>query len=96
MIYLTYVNFFKTLNNDTRLGIVLCLKDNSKNVSQLSSELEMEQSRISHNLQCLEKNGFVTVKQEGKQRIYSLNKDTIGPILVAVKKHMSKYKINSC
>ncbi len=96
MIDLTYVNFFRTLDNDTRLGIVLCLKNGSKNVSQLSKELKMEQSRISHNLQCLEKNGFVTVKQDGKQRIYSLNRDTIEPILVAVKKHMSKYKINSC
>jgi DNA-binding transcriptional ArsR family regulator len=96
MIDMTYLGFFRTLNNDTRLGIVLCLKDNPKNVGQISAELDMEQSRISHNLQCLEKNGFVTVKQEGKQRIYSLNKDTIDPILVAVKKHTKKYKINAC
>jgi DNA-binding transcriptional ArsR family regulator len=96
MIDLTYLGFFRTLNNDTRLSIVLCLKDSPKNVSQLSTDLSMEQSRISHNLQCLEKNGFVTVKQEGKQRIYLLNKDTIDPILVAVKKHVKKYKINSC
>ena len=96
MIYLTYVNFFKTLNNDTRLGIVLCLKDNSKNVSQLSSELEMEQSRISHNLPCLVKTGFITVEQIGKQRIYSLNKDTIVPILNAVEKHMKKYVTDIC
>ena len=96
MIDLTYMGFFKALCNDTRLSIVLSLKDNPKNVSQLISELDMEQSRISHNLQCLEKNGFVTVKQEGKQRIYSLNKDTIEPILKAVKKHTEKYGLNSC
>jgi len=96
MIDLTYLGFFKTLDNETRLSIVLCLNDAQKNVNQLSQELNMEQSRISHNLQCLEKNGFVTVKQEGKQRIYSLNKDTVGPILVAVKKHLKKYKIDSC
>ena len=96
MIDVTYLGFFKTLNNDTRLSIVLCLKESPKNVSQLSEKLKMEQSRISHNLQCLERNGFVTFKQSGKQRIYSLNKDTIEPILVAVKKHINKYKINSC
>ena len=56
----------------------------------------MEQSRVSHNLQCLEKNGFVTVKQEGKQRIYSLNKDTIEPILKEIKKHINKHGLNSC
>ncbi len=96
MIDTTYLGFFKTLDNETRLSIVLCLKDSSKNVGQISSDLQMEQSRISHNLQCLVKNGFITVKQDGKQRIYSLNKDTIEPILDAVKKHMQKYKINSC
>lgn len=96
MIDLTYMGFFKALCNDTRLGIVLSLKDKPKNVSQLTSELGMEQSRISHNLQCLEKNGFVTVEQDGKQRIYSLNKDTIEPILKAVKKHTEKYGLNSC
>jgi DNA-binding transcriptional ArsR family regulator len=93
MIDLTYMGFFKALCNDTRLSIVLSLKDKPKNVSQLTIELKMEQSRISHNLQCLEKNGFITVKQEGKQRIYSLNKDTIEPILKDVKKHVKKYKL---
>ncbi len=96
MIDTTYLGFFGTLNNETRLNIVLCLKDSPKNVGQISNELNMEQSRISHNLQCLERNVFVTVKQEGKQRIYSLNKDTIEPIFTAVKKHIKKYKINSC
>jgi len=90
------MSFFKALCNDTRLGIVLCLKEGSKNVSQLTSELKMEQSRVSHNLQCLIKNGFVTVEQVGKQRVYSLNKDTIVPILKAVKKHIEKYGMNSC
>jgi len=96
MIDLTYMGFFKALCNDTRLGIVLCLKESPKNVSQLVAELKMEQSRISHNLQCLIKNGFVTVEQVGKQRVYSLNKDTIVPILKAVKKHVEKYSVNTC
>ncbi len=96
MIDLTYIGFFKTLCNETRMSIVLCLKENSKNVSQITKELRMEQSRVSHNLQCLERNGFVTMEKEGKQRIYSLNKDTIDPILNDVKKHLRKYKTCTC
>jgi DNA-binding transcriptional ArsR family regulator len=96
MIDETYMGFFKTLCNETRLGIVLCLREEPKSVSQLIKELNMEQSRVSHNLQCLTRNGFLTVKQEGKQRIYSLNKDTMVPILRDVNKHVKKYKLCSC
>jgi len=96
MIGETYLGFFKTLCNETRLSIILCLKKNPKNVSAIMKELEMEQSRVSHNLQCLEKNGFVRVRKDGKQRIYSLNKDTIEPILKDVKKHIQKYGIKLC
>jgi DNA-binding transcriptional ArsR family regulator len=93
---IAYIDFFRTLCNETRLGIILFLKKGSKNVSQIVKELKMEQSRVSHNLQCLEKNGFVEVKKEGKQRIYSLNKDTIEPILRDAKRHIEKYKNKEC
>ena len=96
MIESTYMGFLRTLGNDTRLGIVLCLKKGPKNVSQLVNELKMEQSRVSHSLQCLERNGFVTVKKSGKERVYSLNQDTLNPILDDIKKHIRKYKLCDC
>ncbi|MCD4759503.1 metalloregulator ArsR/SmtB family transcription factor [archaeon] len=96
MIDSTYMSFLRGLCNDTRLNIIICLKKSSKNVSEIVKELDMEQSRISHNLQCLERNGFVTVMQDGKQRIYSLNKETIQPILDAIDKHVKKHKICTC
>jgi len=96
MIDEAYISFFKALCNDTRLGIVLCLKTGAKNVGQIVSELNMEQSRVSHNLKCLEKNGFVSVSQRGKQRVYTLNKETVSPILEAVKKHIKKHDIKTC
>ena len=96
MINSTYMTFFGALCNETRLQIILSLRKSSKNVGQLAEELKMEQSRISHSLQCLTKNRFIQVKQEGKQRVYSLNKDTIEPIFNEVKKHLKKYNIDSC
>ena len=96
MIDSTYIGFFKTLCNETRMGIVFCLKEKPLSVNQISKELGMEQSRVSHNLKCLENNGFVKVERKGKQRIYSLNKETIVPILNDAKKHVQKYKIKTC
>ncbi|MBT4334657.1 winged helix-turn-helix transcriptional regulator [archaeon] len=96
MINKTYLEFFKSLCNETRASIILALKDKPLSVSQIMEETKMEQSRISHNLPCLVKTGFITVEQIGKQRIYSLNKDTIVPILNAVEKHMKKYVTDIC
>lgn len=96
MIEKTYMVFFKTLCNETRLNIILCLEKSPKHVSQIIKETNMEQSRVSHNLQCLVKNGFVTVEQKGKQRVYTLNKDTVVPILRDTKKHTQKYNLNVC
>jgi len=96
MINETYLEFFRSLCNETRANIILALKDKPLSVSQIIKETNMEQSRISHNLPCLVKNGFITVEQVGKQRIYSLNKDTIVPILNAVEKHMKKHVTNIC
>jgi len=96
MIETSYLAFFRTLSNDTRLSIVLSLSKKPKSVTELVKETKMEQSRVSHNLSCLTNNGFVTCENSGKKRIYSLNKETVVPILNAVKKHTNKHKICKC
>ena len=50
-----------------------------------------EQSKISHNLAKLAMCSVLIVKQQGKKRIYSLNKDTVIPMLKLVEKHVEKY-----
>lgn len=79
--------FFKALSNKTRLGILNFLKEGPKNVSEISEKLGYEQSRVSHNLKCLTFCGFVSLKREGKRRIYSLN-ETIKPLLGLVDRHI--------
>lgn len=87
---LSYNLFFKAISNETRLNIINLLRKNSYDVSEISKKLNFEQSRISHNLKCLEKCGFVISKQKKKNRIYSLN-GYIKPILKAIDKHLIKY-----
>ena len=83
----TYHVFFNTLANPLRIGIILSLKAREKSVTELTKELKIEQSKISHALALLRCCNVVKAKQKGKKRMYFLNKDTIIPMLKLIEKH---------
>ncbi len=85
---------FKAMSNDCRLGILNALRAGPKSVSEISQALRIEQTAISHNLKCLAFCGLVTVQRSGKMRIYSLNTETVEPIIRLCDKHVSKYAAN--
>ena len=87
----TYHIFFNNLANPLRIKIVTSLKDKEKNVTELSKELKVEQSKVSHALRNLKSCKIVDVKQKGKERIYSLNKKTIVPMLKLIDKHAKSF-----
>lgn len=60
-------------------------------VSELVNRLNVEQSKVSHALASLRCCSIVKSKQDGKQRIYYLNKGTILPILNIIDKHEKKF-----
>lgn len=91
MLNQTYIQFLGTLSNENRIQILLALKKKDMNVSEIMEDLDMMQTTVSHNLKRLQICGFVTVKQEGKFRIYSVNKETIKPLIELIEKHMNKY-----
>ena len=84
------------LSNPLRVSIVSCLKEKDKNVTQISKELGVEQSKISHALSSLKSCNIVDFKQKGKQRIYSLNKKTILPMLKLIDKHSKTFCETDC
>jgi len=83
--------FFKVLANPTRLGIMETLLKDSKNVSEIAKTMKQEQSMISHNLEPLEKCGLIFSKRSEKQRVYSLNKETVVPLFELFDFHSKKY-----
>ena len=83
--------FFSTLSTPSRLGILEVLRESPKNVSQLVYILNQEQSMISHNLKSLARCGFVLVERKGRERVYSLNRETMEPMFKLIDKHMNKY-----
>jgi len=91
-----YMIFLETLSNENRLGILLLLQKRPQNVTEICQSIGLNQTTVSHNLSRLEKCGFVQVEQEGKYRIYSVNKETITPLLKLMNQHMNKYCKKLC
>jgi len=83
--------FFSTLSIPTRLGILELLRDSPRNVTQLAEALSQEQSMISHNLKPLTRCSFVFVERKGKERIYSLNRETMDSMYKIIENHVKKY-----
>ena len=89
--YSTYHIFFRNLANPLKIKIILELKKKEKNVTELSEELKVEQSKVSHALILLKKCNIVKLRREGKQRIYSLNKKTIVPMFEMIDEHSKSF-----
>lgn len=83
--------FFKVLANPTRLAILETLRKNSKSVNEIAGILKQEQSMISHNLEPLEKCKFVLTERRQRQRIYSLNMQTVEPLFELLDFHSQKF-----
>jgi len=91
-----YELFFQTLANQQRLGIINLLRRGPKNVTQICKELDFNQTTVSHNLRRLKTCSFVSVKKNSKERIYSLNKETIKPLMNIIDKHTNKFCKHLC
>ncbi len=91
MICHSYNLFFDNFSNKTRIKIIESLILGPKSVTDICNMTKEEQSKVSHNLRNLKECHFLDVKKNGKQRIYSLNKGTVVPILKLVEKHVHKY-----
>jgi len=83
----TYHIFFGNLASPLRISIISALKERDMSVNDLSKALKEEQSKLSHALSNLKKCNIVHARKEGKERIYSLNRKTILPILVLIDQH---------
>lgn len=97
MINTSYKRFFTTLGNENRLKIIHFLaKNGPQNVSQTVEGTKLEQSAVSHNLKRLLSCEFIHLKQNGKERVYSLNEETIKPLLTLMDKHVEKFCKKVC
>lgn len=86
-----------TLGNKQRVRILQYLTNaGPKSVTEIADRLKIEQSAASHSLKQLLLCHFVTVEQDGKERIYAINEDTVKPLFEQIGRHVKKYCLKSC
>jgi ArsR family transcriptional regulator len=87
----SYNLFFETIASRLRIAILELLMQGPKSVTEICSDLNEEQSKISHNLKKLAECHFVDTSRQGKKRIYSINKETIEPLMKLVEQHVHQF-----
>lgn len=86
-----------TLGNKQRVHILQYLAHSGpKNVTEIADRLKIEQSAASHSLKQLLLCHFVTVTQDGKERVYNVNEDTVKPLFEQIEQHVKKYCARGC
>lgn len=97
MKYTVFDDFFSVLGNKQRVRVLQYLDvKGSRTVTEISEDLHFEQSAVSHNLKRLLLCHFVEVEQKGKERVYSINKDTVQPLFRMIDKHVRTYCVKGC
>ncbi len=97
MNYTSFDHFFMTLGNKQRVRILqLLANEEPMGVTAIAEALKIEQSAASHSLKQLLLCHFVTVKQDGKERIYAINDDTVKPLFEQIERHVKKYCVTGC
>ncbi len=83
-----YHHFFRNFSNSLKVDIIILLRDGKRSVSEISKDLNVEQSKISHALASLKCCSILKVSNDGRKRIYSLNRKTILPLFKAIENHV--------
>ena len=71
---------FHALSDETRIAIIVRLRDGEKCVCDLTDLLDAAQSRLSFHLKTLKDAGLVHDRRNGRWVHYSLNRETLGDI----------------
>ncbi len=80
-------DIFRTLGDETRLKILHEIQNKEKCVHEISENLEIEISNISHHLRKLKDKNIVTKRKQGRHRYYKLSDKHINKILKAGIEH---------
>lgn len=78
------------LSTPSRVRILTVLLAGPRTVSELTAELGMEQSAVSHQLRILREHRLVNAERDGRRRIYELESDELGQLLRAAVEHVER------
>lgn len=89
------IKIFKSLSDPTRLRILLLLFHKELCVCELTAIVEMEQSRISHQLRVLKNAGLVEDTRVGKWIIYKVPEDKKKDLKFVFERFLGENLMNS-
>ena len=79
--YSDLAELFKVFGDETRLRMLSYLLEGEHSVGEISENLLMSSSAISHQLNLLRRSKLVKTRREGKSIYYSLDDDHVSAIL---------------
>jgi ArsR family transcriptional regulator, nickel/cobalt-responsive transcriptional repressor len=79
------------LSAPSRVEILGCLLGGPLSVGEITAQLEMEQSAVSHQLRILREHSLVTSVRDGKRRVYALYDDAVSDLLAAGLRHIEQH-----
>lgn len=93
-IYSSYKIFFGAMVSESRLKIINLLRDGKKSVNEIARTLKILQPSISHDLARLKQCGIVIAENERSYKYYTLNNNTIQPLMKLIDKHKKEHCIH--
>jgi DNA-binding transcriptional ArsR family regulator len=74
------MNALEALADPTRRRIVELLADHERNAGEIASHFRVSRPAVSRHLRVLREHGLVQTRNEGQQRIYSLDPTPLGEL----------------
>jgi DNA-binding transcriptional ArsR family regulator len=76
------------LSTPSRVQILGCLMAGPLSVGELTAELRMEQSAVSHQLRVLRDHSLVRVERVGRSRVYALRDEHVMALMEEALRHV--------
>jgi DNA-binding transcriptional ArsR family regulator len=86
--------FYKLLANESRLSILLALRDGEDNVAGICGRTGLSQTLVSHQLATLHRNDIVRARKDGRRMFYSLADKHIDIIVGFALDHLAEKEVS--
>ena len=88
---ITAAKVLRAMGHPVRLGVLECLRDGPRTVTELFEALGCSQSMMSQQLRTLEYHGLISSRKEGVQKYCRLRNHDVLNMLECVHRHMHRY-----
>lgn len=81
-------DFFKVIGDETRMKILLTIREKEACVNDIAKSVEMTKSAVSHQLKLLRDENLIKSRRDGKNIYYSLDDEHVEEMINVAFEHM--------